>query len=153
VESFISSPRKSIRRASRELGVPQQTVWRVLRRRLMFKPCRLQLVWALRANDKRKLVEFCDRMLQNREDDTFLPRVIFSDEATFHLSWKVNRYNVRIRDYKIRVKCCNMRGTSRKLTCFVLYRKQRFMDRSFFMKTRLLDKRISRCCKNDFFLK
>jgi hypothetical protein len=30
------------------------------------------------------------------EDDKFLPRVIFSDEATFHLSGKVNRHNVRI---------------------------------------------------------
>jgi hypothetical protein len=30
------------------------------------------------------------------EDDKFLPRVIFSDEATLHLSGKVNRHNVRI---------------------------------------------------------
>ena len=35
-------------------------------------------------------------MLQNMEDDTFLPRLIFSDEATFQLSGKVNRHNVRI---------------------------------------------------------
>ena len=32
-ESFERSPSKSIRRASRELGIPQPTVWRVLRRR------------------------------------------------------------------------------------------------------------------------
>jgi hypothetical protein len=30
------------------------------------------------------------------EDDKFLPRVIFSDEATFHLCGKVNRHNVSI---------------------------------------------------------
>jgi len=35
-ESFERSPRKSTRRASRELGIPQPTVWRVLRRRLLF---------------------------------------------------------------------------------------------------------------------
>jgi len=35
-ESFERSPRKSSRRASRELGIPQPTVWRVLRRRLLF---------------------------------------------------------------------------------------------------------------------
>ena len=34
-ESFERIPRKSTRRASRELGIPQQTVWRVLRRRLL----------------------------------------------------------------------------------------------------------------------
>jgi hypothetical protein len=52
-ESFECSPRRSTRRASRELGILQPTVWRVLRRRLLFKPYRLQLVQALRPNDKR----------------------------------------------------------------------------------------------------
>jgi len=46
-ENFERSPRKSTRRASRELGIPQPTVWRVLRRRVLFKPYRLQLVQAL----------------------------------------------------------------------------------------------------------
>jgi len=35
-ESFERSPIKSTRRASKELGIPQPTVWRVLRRRLLF---------------------------------------------------------------------------------------------------------------------
>ena len=35
-ESFERSPRKSTLRASRELGAPQPTVWRVLRRRILF---------------------------------------------------------------------------------------------------------------------
>ena len=34
--SFERSPRKSIRRESRELGMSQQTVWRISRRRLLF---------------------------------------------------------------------------------------------------------------------
>ena len=46
-ESFERSPRKSTRRASRELGIPQPTVWRVLRCRLLFMPYHLQLVQAL----------------------------------------------------------------------------------------------------------
>jgi len=48
-ESFERS--KSTRRASSELGIPQPTVWRVLRRRLLFKwdhlfesPCTYELV-------------------------------------------------------------------------------------------------------------
>ena len=40
-ESFERSPRKSTRTASKELGIPQPTVWRALRRRLLFKPYRL----------------------------------------------------------------------------------------------------------------
>jgi len=35
-------------------------------------------------------------MLQHMEDDSFVPRLIFIDEATFHLSGNVNRYTVRI---------------------------------------------------------
>jgi len=35
-ESFEHSPRKSTHRVSRELGIPQPTVWRVLRCRLLF---------------------------------------------------------------------------------------------------------------------
>lgn len=95
--TFERSPMKSTRRASRELGLPQTTVWRVLRRRLVYKPYHLQLLQALRANDKVRRVEFCNAMLRNmEEDDSFLSRVIFSDEATFHINGKVNRHNVRI---------------------------------------------------------
>jgi len=46
-ESCERSPRKSTRRASRELGIPQPTVWRVLRHRLLFGSYRVQLVQAL----------------------------------------------------------------------------------------------------------
>ena len=37
-ESFQRSPQKSTARASRELGIPQTTVWRVLRKRLQMYP-------------------------------------------------------------------------------------------------------------------
>ena len=94
-ESFERSPYKSTRRASRELEIPQPSGvrWGAV---YCSKPYRLHLVQALRPNDKWKSVEFCDCMLQNTEDDTFLPPLIFSDEATFHLSGKVNRHNVLI---------------------------------------------------------
>ena len=60
------------------------------------KPYRLQLVQALRVGDRRKLTDFCDMLLEDMEDDTFLPWLICSDEATFHLSGKVSCHNVRI---------------------------------------------------------
>jgi len=37
-EAFLRSPRKSVARASRELDMPKLTVWKVLRKRLCFKP-------------------------------------------------------------------------------------------------------------------
>lgn len=66
------------------------TIRSVFRRRFVPKPYRLQLVRALRANGIRTSVEFCDRMRQNMEDDAFLPRAIFNDEATLGLSGKGN---------------------------------------------------------------
>jgi hypothetical protein len=59
-EEFQRSPRKSVARASRELGMPEMTTWKVLRKRLCFN-----------------------------EEDGFVERLIFSDEVTFHISGNV----------------------------------------------------------------
>jgi hypothetical protein len=53
-EAYQRSPRKSTRRAGRELTIPHLTVWRVLRQHLLMKPYRLQLVQALRVGGRRK---------------------------------------------------------------------------------------------------
>ena len=96
-ESFVKSPQKSVRQASRELAIPPTTVWRVLRRRLRLKPYRIQLLQALHDGDMQKRIEFCTFVLDKCEEiEQFFYRIIFSDEATFHLNGKVNRHNVRI---------------------------------------------------------
>ena len=51
-ESFSRSPKKSTRRASRETGIPQPTVWRVLRKRLHLKPYKLTMVQHITDEDK-----------------------------------------------------------------------------------------------------
>jgi transposase len=94
---YQRSPKKSTTRASLELQVPQQTVWKILRKRLKMTPYKLQILQHLREDDKIKRLDFCSEMLQrNEEDDNFCERIIFSDESTFHLSGKVNKQNVRI---------------------------------------------------------
>lgn len=96
-QAFVRSPGKSTRRASRELEIPQSTVWRVLRKRLAMKPYRLKLVQALSAADKIKRIDFCDFILAQMEtDESFVSKIVFSDEATFHTNGKVNRHNVCI---------------------------------------------------------
>lgn len=94
--AFQRSPRKSIRRASRELQCPTTTVWRVLRRRLHMTPYKLQLVQQLKDTDKPARRDFCIAMQQKMEDDGFDDRLVFSDEATFHVNGKVNKHNTRI---------------------------------------------------------
>ena len=68
-EAFQRNSRKSALRASRELTIPHVTVWRALRRRLLTKPYRLQLVQALRVGDRRKRTDFCDILLEDMQDD------------------------------------------------------------------------------------
>ncbi|CAI6343896.1 unnamed protein product [Macrosiphum euphorbiae] len=96
-QSFVRSPQKSTRRAGLELDLPHSTVWRVLRRRLTLKAYRIQLLQALLPDDKQKRIDFCNFISEKQEEnESFVSRIVFSDEATFHLSGKVNRHNVRI---------------------------------------------------------
>ena len=95
--AYSTNPRKSTTQGSRELEIPQPTVWRVLRNRLKLKPYKLRLVQALSDDDKRYRAQFCEWMMEMvEEDESFISRLVFSDEATFHLSGTVNRHNVRI---------------------------------------------------------
>ena len=72
------------------------TVWRVVRKHLVIKPYKLQLVQAITADDKRKRKQFCVDMQEKHEEDEFNERIVFSDEATLPTNDKVNRNNVRI---------------------------------------------------------
>ena len=49
--AFARSPKKSVRRASRELAIPVMSVWRILRRPSQLHPYRLQLLQALKPTD------------------------------------------------------------------------------------------------------
>ena len=49
-------------------------------------PYKLQMVQALCAGDRAKCVEFSNAILWDMKDDNYLPCLIFSDEATFHIS-------------------------------------------------------------------
>ncbi|KAJ4442664.1 hypothetical protein ANN_04253 [Periplaneta americana] len=86
-ESFVRSPRKSTRRASRETGIPQPTVWRILRRRLHLKPYQFTMVQHITDEDKMGRRDLCVEMFSRIEEDkTLLNHVIFSDESTFHVT-------------------------------------------------------------------
>jgi hypothetical protein len=94
--SFLHSPKKSTGTAAKELSM-SKTVWRVLHKRLVFKPYRIQMVQRLSDEDHRHRLDFC-LQLQDlmSSDDHFPEKVQFSDEATFHISGAVNLRNVRI---------------------------------------------------------
>ena len=57
--SFLHSPKKSTGTAVKELSMLKTTVWRVLHKRLVFKPHRIQMVQHLSDDDHRRRLDFC----------------------------------------------------------------------------------------------
>jgi fumarylacetoacetate (FAA) hydrolase family protein len=54
----------------------------------------MRLVQFLTPADKVEIREFCEEMQLKMEEDGFVERLILSDEATFHISGKLNRQSV-----------------------------------------------------------
>lgn len=95
-QCFEQRPQQSLGSAVHELGLPKSTVWKVLRKSLLLKPYRLQLLQKLKQGDFEKRKEMCDNLTDHLQDNNFSSNLVFSDEATFHLNGKVNKHNVRI---------------------------------------------------------
>ena len=73
------------------------SVQKTLRRTLKFYPYIIKLVHEMKPEDGPARVQFATTMLQNSaQDNGYLQRLCFSDEATFYVSGVVNRHNVRI---------------------------------------------------------
>jgi hypothetical protein len=71
----------------------------VLRKHLKLYAYTVKIGQAVQNSDKPKRKDFAVHMLNRiNEDNAFLQRLLFSDEATFHLSGRVNHHNIRIWD-------------------------------------------------------
>ena len=83
---FIASPTKSVRRNSKELGVPRSNIQRILKKH-NFHPYKLQLLHHMTEDDPDRRTEMCDWFLGQLNGDTeFLSSIMFSDEAIFMLT-------------------------------------------------------------------
>jgi hypothetical protein len=79
--SFIRSPKKSVRKCARELGLGKTTVHRILKKRLNFTLYKLQLLHTIRPGDNLKRYNFAvDIPNETDKDEQFLHRVMFSNE-------------------------------------------------------------------------
>jgi hypothetical protein len=81
-QSFVRSPHKSVRRASKELNVPKKTAWQVLRKRLHLRPYGLQILQQLKPADKVKRCDFCCNFLGNPSDHTIMNKLVFGDDLS-----------------------------------------------------------------------
>lgn len=130
--TFLNSPQKSIRRGSLEVAMCPTTVWRVLRKRLLFKPFRLQMLQALIPTDLPKRESFCSDMLQKMQNENFSKNLIFSDESTFHLTGKVNTHNVRIWGTENPNAIIEIQRDSAKINVFCAISRQKVYGPYFF---------------------
>ena len=86
-EDFHRSPVISTRRASNELCVPQSTVVKILQKRLKLYAYTVQIVHSLQPDDSPRRASLATEILRRIDDDNdYLKRVCFSDEATLHTS-------------------------------------------------------------------
>ena len=89
---FLHSPKKSTATLAKELSMSKTTVWMVLRKRLVYKPYRVQMVQQWSDENHRHRLHFCFQLQDlMSSDDHFLEKVQFSDEATFNVSGAVYR--------------------------------------------------------------
>jgi len=96
-EAMLLSPHTSVRRLSLQLEIPRSTVHKILHESLGFRSYKIQVVQHLQAKDYTARVDGCNALIEKIDsDDHFLSNLIFSDEATFHISGRVNRHNCRI---------------------------------------------------------
>ncbi len=93
-DSVARSPKKSLRRRSQDLGIPRESMRRILLKDLRLYPYRIQVKHKLTQADMDKRVVMCQWFCDEIEDNPdLLDDVWFSDEAHFLLSGHVNSKN------------------------------------------------------------
>ena len=93
-ENVREQPNTSIRHRSRQLGISYDTVQRLLMGDLHLHAYKIQLTQQLKPLDHLQRRRFVNWVLEKGDD--FSSKIIFSDEAHFHLGGYVNKQNCRI---------------------------------------------------------
>ena len=96
-DSVREQPSTSTRHRSQQLDISRTSLILILHKDLALKPYKVQLVQQLKPTDHPNCLWFAN-WAQDRlaEDDEFYRKIIFSDEAHFHLGGYVNNQNCRI---------------------------------------------------------
>ncbi|CAI6366289.1 unnamed protein product [Macrosiphum euphorbiae] len=96
-DSVLTSPTTSLRRRSQQLAIPLSSLYRIMKIDLHLHPYKLQLTQELKAGDRGKRRQFVEWFHNMQvEDADFAMKIIFSDEAHFHMSGFVNKQNCRL---------------------------------------------------------
>ena len=91
-----------------------------------------KLVQQLKDTEKSARSDFCIAMQQKMEDDGFDDRLVFSDDATFHVSGKVSKHNTLIRVTENPHELLEHQRDSPKVTVFCAMLKKAVYGPFFF---------------------
>ena len=108
---------------------------------------KLHLLQHLKDTDQSASENFCTQMQVLLEEDGFDARLVFSDEATFHVTGKVKKHNTRIWGTEHPHAIQEHVRDSLKVTCSAPYRRCVCMGLSFLKEQRSTVKRTLLCCK------
>lgn len=95
--SVREQPSTSTRHRSQELNISRTSLRRILHKDLGMKAYKVQLVQEIKPHDhpmRFRFAEWAEDRLA--EDEHFYRKIVFSDEAHFHLAGYVNKQNCRI---------------------------------------------------------
>lgn len=96
-ESVRESPGTSVKHRSQQLNISKSSLRRILHKDLGMTPYKVQLVQELKPRDHPLRFHFASWACDQLENDAdFGQKIIFSDEAHFHLGGYVNKQNCRI---------------------------------------------------------
>lgn len=90
---LLDEPTTSQRQVARCTGIPLTSVNQIIKD-IGMKPYRPRLVHALNEDDPDRRIQYCEELLDFfGEDRTNVLRILYTDEAKFHLNGRVNRHN------------------------------------------------------------
>ena len=93
LELFTTSPWKSAAQCAHETGVSNTSVWRMLKS-FMCKVYVPSLLHAINDDDPYRWMQFCDWIQEMvNEEEGFVTKIVWSDEAHFKLNVTVIRHN------------------------------------------------------------
>jgi hypothetical protein len=93
LDAIEEDPSNSIRKIALQLEVSSKTVWKVLKRNLLY-PYHIQRVQALLPRDFHPRLMFCRWLIHTMaHNNNFLPNILFTDEANFSRDAIMNFHN------------------------------------------------------------
>ena len=94
-EMVLASPRVSLRTQENERGISRSRLQRVIKNELRLRSYHLQVLHHLHERDYQVRTDVCTELLRRWRTEDLENKILFSDEAVFHVCGRVNRHNTR----------------------------------------------------------